>query len=56
MNLITLKIRPKSYFGTYPKGDTIFGQIVSEFYLSGDRSFDNYLTELPKLIERKNRF
>ncbi len=50
MNLVTLKIKPKSYFGTYPKGDTIFGQIVSEFYLSGDRSFDNYLGGSPKLV------
>lgn len=50
MNLITLKIKPKSYFGTHPKGDTIFGQIVSEFYLNGDRSFDNYLEGSPKLV------
>jgi len=50
MNLITLKIKPKAYFGTYPKGDTLFGQIVSEFYLSGDRSFDNYLAESPRLV------
>lgn len=52
MRLITLKIRPKSPFGTYPKGDTLFGQIVADFFQSGDNSFIGYTDEnvLPKLV------
>ena len=50
MELLTFKITPLSSFVTPPKGDTIFGQIVSYLYLKGDRSFENYLNEEPQLI------
>jgi len=50
MELITLKITPLSYFGTLPKGDTIFGQIVAYCFLAKDDTFKNYLNENPKLI------
>jgi CRISPR-associated protein Csm4 len=50
MNLITLKIKPISNFGTIPKGDVIFGQIVSEFYFDHNKAFDDYLSVAPKLI------
>ena len=35
MELLTLKIIPKSAFITVPKGDTIFGQILSYLFLKG---------------------
>jgi len=50
MEFLTLKIRPLSPFGTPPKGDTIFGQIVAYFFLDKDHTFENYLNEAPKLI------
>jgi len=50
MNLLTIKIKPLSAFATVPKGDTIFGQILSYLFLKGDKSFENYLNEEPKLI------
>jgi len=50
MELLTLKIKPLSHFGTLPKGDTIFGQIVAYFFLDKDHTFENYLNEEPKLI------
>jgi len=50
MKLLTLKITPISNFATYPKGDTIFGQIVSYLYLKNDNTFDDYLSSKPKLI------
>jgi CRISPR-associated protein Csm4 len=50
MKLLTLEIIPLSNFATYPKGDTLFSQIVSYFYLKNDHTFDNYLNEKPKLI------
>jgi len=50
MELLTLKITPLSSFATIPKGDTIFGQILSYLYLKNDNIFDNYLKEEPKLI------
>jgi len=49
MKLIAFKIKPKSNFATIPKGDTIFGQIVSFSYKMGYNLFDNYLTK-PNLI------
>ena len=50
MELLKLKITPLSHFGTLPKGDTIFGQIVAYFFLDKDNTFINYLNEEPKLI------
>ena len=50
MELLTLKITPLSHFGTLPKGDTIFGQIVAYFFLDKNNIFENYLNEKPKLI------
>jgi CRISPR-associated protein Csm4 len=50
MKLITFKITPKSNFVTYPKGDTLFGQIVSYLYQNGSNLFDSYLNDEPKLI------
>jgi len=50
MELLTLKITPLSRFVTIPKGDTIFGQILSYLYLKNDNIFDGYLQEKPKLI------
>ncbi len=50
MELLTLKVTPLSYFGTLPKGDTIFGQILAYLFLKGDTTFSNYLNEDPKLI------
>lgn len=50
MELLTLKVTPLSHFGTLPKGDTIFGQIVAYFFLNRDNTFENYLNEEPKLI------
>ncbi|HFU76109.1 MAG TPA: hypothetical protein ENK66_07680 [Arcobacter sp.] len=50
MELLTLKITPLSSFATIPKGDTLFGQILSYLFLKGDMSFENYLNEEPKLI------
>ena len=50
MELLTLKIKPLSHFGTLPKGDTIFGQIAAYFFLNRDNTFENYLNEEPKLI------
>jgi len=45
MELLTLKIIPKSAFVTIPKGDTIFGQILSYLFLKNDTTFKNYLNE-----------
>jgi len=50
MELLTIKIKPLSAFASIPKGDTIFGQILSYLFLKGDKSFENYLHEKPKLI------
>jgi CRISPR-associated protein Csm4 len=50
MKLITLKITPKSNFVTPPKGDTLFGQIVSLLYQDGCNIFDGYLDNDPKFI------
>ena len=50
MELLTLKVTPLSHFGTLPKGDTIFGQIVAYLFLNKDTTFENYLNEKPKLI------
>ncbi len=50
MELLTIKIKPLSPFATIPKGDTLFGQIVAYFFLNGDNTFENYLSEEPKLI------
>lgn len=50
MELLTIKIKPLSAFATIPKGDTIFGQILSYLFLKGDKSFENYLHQKPKLI------
>lgn len=50
MELLTLRIKPLSSFVTIPKGDTLFGQILSYLFLKEDRSFENYLNEEPKLI------
>lgn len=50
MELLTIKITPLTNFATIPKGDTIFGQILSYLFLQGDDSFKNYLNEEPKLI------
>ena len=50
MELITLEITPKSAFLTPPKGDTLFGQILSYLFFKGDNSFANYLQENPKLV------
>ena len=50
MELVTLKITPRSSFVTYPKGDMLFGQIVSFLYQKGETIFDNYLEASPKLI------
>lgn len=50
MELLTLRVTPLSHFGTIPKGDTIFGQIVAYSFLYGDQTFASYLQEKPKLI------
>jgi CRISPR-associated protein Csm4 len=50
MEFLTFKITPYSAFATVPKGDTLFGQIVSYLFLEGDMTFENYLSESPKLI------
>jgi CRISPR-associated protein Csm4 len=50
MELLTIKIKPLSAFATIPKGDTIFGQILSYLFLKNDKIFENYLNEEPKLI------
>ncbi len=50
MEIVTLKIKPLSSFGTIPKGDTIFGQILAYLFLKGDMEFQNYLQKEPKLI------
>ncbi len=50
MELLTLKVTPLSHFGTLPKGDTIFGQILAYLFLNKDTIFENYLNEEPKLI------
>jgi len=50
MELLTLKITPLSSFATIPKGDTIFGQILSYLFFKRDATFANYLTDEPKLI------
>lgn len=50
MQTLTIKIKPLSAFATIPKGDTIFGQILSYLFLKGDTTFANYLSENPKLI------
>lgn len=50
MELVTLKITPLSSFGTFPKGDTLFGQIVAYLFLKGDDTFATYLKNEPKLI------
>ena len=50
MELLTIKIIPKSAFVTIPKGDTLFGQILSYLFLKNDKTFKNYLNEKPKLI------
>ena len=48
MKLLALEITPKTPFGTYPKGDTLFGQIVSHFFLKGWKDFEE--KDPPKLI------
>lgn len=50
MNLVALKITPRSAFSTIPKGDTLFGQILSYLFLKGDTTFANYLNEEPRLV------
>ncbi|WP_418186825.1 type III-A CRISPR-associated RAMP protein Csm4 [Aliarcobacter lanthieri] len=50
MKLLTIKIEPLSAFATLPKGDTIFGQMVFNDFLEGQKNFENYLLEEPKLI------
>jgi len=50
MELLTIKIKPLSSFATVPKGDTIFGQILSYLFFKGDKTFENYLSQEPKLI------
>lgn len=50
MELLTIKIKPLSTFATIPKGDTLFGQILSYLFLKNDKTFADYLYEEPKLI------
>ncbi|WP_104713535.1 type III-A CRISPR-associated RAMP protein Csm4 [Helicobacter cetorum] len=50
MQLLAYEITPLSSFATLPKGDTLFGQILSYLFLENDLTFEDYLSVTPKLI------
>ena len=50
MNLIKVKINPKSSFITFPKGDTIFGHFAYHLFLQGIDILKDYLHEEPKVV------
>ncbi len=50
MKLIKVKITPHSSFVTFPKGDTMFGHFAYHYFLKGEDTFKNYLTEEPRII------
>lgn len=50
MNLIKVKITPLSSFVTFPKGDTIFGHFAYHSFMQGEKIFEKYLEEEPKII------
>ncbi len=50
MNLIKVKITPLSSFVTFPKGDTLFGHFAYYSFLKGEKIFENYIEEKPKII------
>lgn len=51
MQLIKLKINPKSSFGSFPKGDMVFGHFANHlFSYENNNLLENYLSEKPKII------
>ncbi|WP_158654052.1 type III-A CRISPR-associated RAMP protein Csm4 [Helicobacter cetorum] len=50
LELFAYEITPLSSFATLPKGDTLFGQILSYLFLENDLTFEDYLSVTPKLI------
>jgi len=50
MKLIKVKITPHSSFVTFPKGDTLFGHFAYHSFLKGEKTFENYISEKPKII------
>lgn len=50
MNLIKIKITPHSSFITFPKGDIIFGHFAYHSFMQGEKIFENYINEKPKII------
>ena len=66
MELLTIKTTPKSAFVTIPKGDTLFGQILSYLFLKNDKTFfqnlngyeevTSQIEEIAKLLTKKTLF
>lgn len=50
MKLIKVKITPYSSFVTFPKGDIIFGHFAYHSFIQGEKMFENYTDEEPKII------
>jgi len=50
MKLIKIRITPHSSFITFPKGDTIFGHFAYHSFMQGEKIFENYINEKPKII------
>lgn len=50
MKLIKVKIKPKSSFITFPKGDIVFGHFAYHTFFDTQQSLKNYLDEKPKII------
>lgn len=50
MKLLRLKVKVKSSFATFPKGNILFGHFANYLFLKGDKSLENYLKEEPKII------
>ena len=50
MQLIKIKITPRSSFVTFPKGDTLFGHFAYHSFMNEEKIFENYITDEPKII------
>lgn len=50
MKLLSFEITPLADFGSFPKGDMLFSQMLAQSFWQRDITFANYLEEQPKLI------
>ncbi|PPK60524.1 CRISPR-associated protein Csm4 [Malaciobacter marinus] len=50
MKLLSFEITPLSDFGSFPKGDMLFSQMLAQSFWQRENTFANYLGEKPKLI------